>query len=137
MARAPLRAANAQALAVVLGERAAYGDPSAAGESRGAWERAHALAPQDADALLQDADQQIRLGDAPLALALARRAGAVYPRDGPTLFRLSGAEGFAGDSSAAFRTLQAAVASEWRGNEGLRRNAAAVLDSVRHAARSR
>lgn len=135
--RAPLRAANAQVLAFTLGERAARGDARAAAELGAAWARAHELAPYDAESLLQDADQEIHVGRAAAALALARRAAALYPDDGPTLFRLSGAEGWAGDSLAAVATLERAVSADWRGDEAFRQSAAAALDSVRRLSRSR
>ncbi len=126
----PLRAPNWQMLALVLGERAAHGDPAAAIEARGAWARHRQLAPHDAVALNQEADLAIRLGDARDALALSRQAAALYPDDGPTLFRLSGAQGWARDSLAAVETLRRAVGAGWRGDDQGRHTAEALLDSV-------
>jgi O-antigen ligase len=128
--RQPLRAPNWQMLALVLGARAAHGDAAAATEARRAWARHHELAPHDAVALIQEADLAIRLGDARDALALSRQAAALYPDDGPTLFRLSGAQGWAGDSLGAVETLRRAVAAGWRGDDQGRHTAEALLDSV-------
>jgi tetratricopeptide (TPR) repeat protein len=117
-------------LALVLGERAARGDPGAAEEAQRAWSRHRQLAPRDAAALAQEADLAVRLGRVADALELSRRAVALYPQDGPLLLRLSGAQGWSGDSLGAIGTLRRAAGGEWHGDDQGWRTTEALLDSL-------
>jgi O-antigen ligase len=127
----PLRSLNHLRLGAVLAVRASTGDTAALRQTEAEFGKAVELAPVDGIAMVEAARFQIWLRRPAQAVALARRAAALYPEQSLVNQVLAVALLETGDREGARAALERALAGDWRGLEAEQSRARRLLDSLR------
>lgn len=127
---APLRATNYEILGNVLMAKAVRGDSTARPAAEAAYDRCMKLAPRNAMAALEWANEELALGRVAEALAIARTMAELYPRVGLPQLMLAQASLAAGDLDVARSALQRARDGDWPASASGREWATSLLDSL-------
>jgi O-antigen ligase len=116
IALAPLRAENHQSLGNLLLTRAQLGDDRARVAGEQAFARAIALAPANANMLLDLARDELKLKRHDAARDAVRRSLALYPDDSRGLALLGETFAALGEADSARAAFTRALAADWHGD---------------------